>query len=209
MPETKEQLLARLDELREVYAELDEKYYQLEARYSRKHPEVIKIVEELNKICDEAEKIELEIFERERTKGSNGTIFIRQSEIKFDDTFDICLCDTKEVIGDIGYQEEAYCPAIRSYCDNIAYHIYNPYHRGHGYAFQALCLFVNYLYSEKDIKQIQLFAHNNNIPSLKTIEKFNTLVNAVKIGKDEWETCYYFELNEMNMPLQIETNYHK
>lgn len=208
MPETKEQLLARLDELREIYVELDEKYYQLEARYSRKHPEVIKIVEELNKINDEAEKIELEIFERERTKGSNGTICIRQSERNDDTHFDICLCDNNEVIGSIIDQKRAYCPTTRSYCDNIAYRIDSECHRGHGYAFQALCLFVNYLYSE-NVESIQLFARNNNIPSLKTIEKFNTLVNAVKIGKDEWETYYYFELNEMNMPLQIETNYHK
>ena len=66
------------------------------------------------------------------------------------------------------------------YCGNIGYHIDVPY-RGHGYAYQALCLLEKEL-ARKGILEVRITCEKNNIPSKKTIEK-------LKINH------YYLELN--------------
>ena len=55
------------------------------------------------------------------------------------------------------------------YCGHIGYHIDESY-RGHGYAYQALCLLEKVL-SAKGIDHVRITCEKNNIPSKKTIEK--------------------------------------
>ena len=189
MNPTKEKLIEKRKELIARYNELD--YYSYYYKLTKEQED------ELQKIIKEIKKLDLEIFEIERNKGSNGTIYIYQSTKSNPYEFDICLNENNNKIGNIIVQPAAYY-------FNIACTIYEEY-RGNGYFFQALCLLVNYLYYEEGVQRIELFAENDNIPSLKTIEKFNNIIGATEIENDGTETTYYYELNEKNMPLQNES----
>lgn len=55
------------------------------------------------------------------------------------------------------------------YCGHIGYHIDEMY-RGHGYAYQGLCLLMPLLYDE-GFRQLRISVAYHNIASQKTVEK--------------------------------------
>ena len=185
MDATKEQLKAKRDSL---IIKLKEKLSSLS------HDDrTVELESEINKMITAIDKIDFELSKMEnRIICSNNTISLCEKEQE-QTIFYIYLNYCGRRIGHILLQPNS------SYC-NIGCTILEEY-RGHGYFFQALCLIVDYIYS-KGIKNIELFAENDNIASLKTIEKFNNLVSATKIEKNESETIYHFELSEKSMPLQ-------
>lgn len=95
----------------------------------------------------------------------NNTIEIRKLPLdKY--KYEIYLRNTHECIGEIDYRKFH----VSGYIGDIGYHIYKEF-RGNGYAYQALELLGEKLY-EDNIPNFVISAKNDNIASIKTIEKY-------------------------------------
>ena len=71
------------------------------------------------------------------------------------------------------------------YCGQIGYHIETDY-RGHGYAYQALCLLLDQL-KEKGIERVTITCAKDNVASQKTIEKTHVLHRYLETQIDDPE----------------------
>lgn len=80
--------------------------------------------------------------------------------------YSVCLAKEKIVVGKISFRGY-HCS---SYIGDVGYVIEKEY-RGHGYAYQAICLLSEYL-KENGIDDVWISTYCSNTPSVKTIEKF-------------------------------------
>lgn len=62
-------------------------------------------------------------------------------------------------------------------------------HRGHGYATEALCALVEYLYANYEIEKLVATASVHNIASCRTLEKAGFVVTETKMYQDMYDEC--------------------
>jgi len=80
----------------------------------------------------------------------------------------------------LGMNEELY------YAGNIGYRIYEPY-RGHGYAYFAAEMLMDYARDRHSMKELILTCSPDNIPSKKTLEKLGgELIETVDVPHWHW-----------------------
>ena len=132
------------DEIYKQYYELAEQQYELEQALYFKKSSIIKS----NGIID----LRLKARSLSRKNPVAGT-------------YNICLHDEKTIIGEIQYRGYH----VSEYLGDIGYGI-NPTYHGHNYAYQALCL-LSELLNEEGIEDFWITTYDNNISSIKTIEK--------------------------------------
>lgn len=106
---------------------------------------------------------------------SNENIDLYKVSDGLDGSYFIYLHNTSEEVGVISYNPK-YSNSIYG---DISYSVYEDY-QGHNYAFQALCMLSNHL-ENNNIKSIRISARKDNIPSIKTIEKYGKINNHKKI----------------------------
>ena len=105
--------------------------------------------------------------------------------------YDICIHGIKTKIGSIEFRKKDVV-----YGD-IGYYI-NEEYQGHGYAYEATCLLLKFLF-QNGIKDVKIRAFISNIPSIKTIEKLGT--NGLTLDRtvednyqDRISRSYYYSL---------------
>ena len=62
-------------------------------------------------------------------------------------------------------------------------------YRGHGYAAEALCALVEYLYANYEIEKLVATASVHNIASCRTLEKAGFVVTETKMYQDMYDEC--------------------
>lgn len=98
---------------------------------------------------------------------TNGIIDLRRQD---EYSYYICLHDTNNIIGEIQYRGYHF----DSLLGDVGYRI-EPEYRGNKYAFQALVLLSELLY-ERGISDFWISTCNDNIASLKTIERYGGIL---------------------------------
>ena len=93
-----------------------------------------------------------------------GPLKIKKSSDKYS-SYLICLHGEKKIVGYIQYRGQ-----FTGNCGDIEYSIIESF-RGHGYAYRALSLLGDIL-SQNGINELWIAAENDNIASIKTIEKY-------------------------------------
>ena len=137
-----------------------------------------KLIEPINRRCNDlmckSTELKKELFlELPAFKIGNG-IELRKhvDEFSFEDFGDItgkykiCLSSTKEVVGYIKYRGYH----VNSKMADVGYAV-DSKHRGHGYAYEALCL-LSELLKENGIEDFWISVRPDNLPSVRTIEKY-------------------------------------
>lgn len=105
-------------------------------------------------------------------------------------TYFIYIHNTTEEVGFITYDPKY----SKSIYGDISYTIYDDY-QGNGYAFKALCILSKFL-KENNVEIIRLSTQKNNIPSVRTIEKYEMLTDCKKtIDAQNKLLIYDFKLN--------------
>ena len=100
---------------------------------------------------------------------SNENIDLYKLDDEICGTYFIYLHNEPEEAGVISYNPKY----SNSFYGDISYSIYDDY-QGNSYAFQALCMLSKHL-EENGINSIRISARKDNIPSIKTIEKYEKL----------------------------------
>ena len=130
----------------------------------------------LNRTVIDGDVLDLRI---DQVRNPNASNLYVGSEI-----FSICPHGRKERIGEcdlrLGMNEELY------YAGNIGYRIYEKY-RGHGYAYMAAVMLMNYARDKYGMKELILTCSPDNIPSRKTLEKLGgQLIETVPVPEWHW-----------------------
>lgn len=135
--------------------------------------------EEIEMLESDLENVEISLLKAEMSEWnlvcSNENIDLYKVSEGIDGTYFIYLHDTAEEAGVISYNPK-YSNSIYG---DISYSIYDDY-QGHSYAFQALCMLSNYL-EKNNIESIRISARKDNIPSIKTIQKYEKINDNRKI----------------------------
>ena len=104
---------------------------------------------------------------------TDGVIDLRKNNMTREkdiaDYYDICLHGTKEVIGSLKYEGYHF-----NETGDVRYTVYPPY-QGHHYAYRALCL-IGELLKENGIEDFWVTVKNDNIPSIKTVQRYGVEV---------------------------------
>lgn len=135
--------------------------------------------EEIEMLESNLESVESALLRAEMLEwnliSSNEDIDLYKISEGIDGSYYIYLHNTAEEVGVISYNPK-YSNSIYG---DISYSIYDDY-QGHSYAFQALCMLSNHL-EENNINSIRISARKDNIPSIKTIQKYEKVNNHRKI----------------------------
>lgn len=102
----------------------------------------------------------------------------------------IYLHDTIKEVGLISYNPK-YKDTIYG---DISYYIDEEY-QGNGYAFEALCMLTNYLKNKK-VYSIRISVKNYNVPSIKTVEKYEQINSDVVVSDCDGNNIYDFTLRK-------------
>lgn len=177
-----EQLKSQLKYLNEKIKKIYEKRSSLlkevssnewDSVYKESNDQINKIIVEediiykkINSICNELLWVSPPIK-------TNGVIEIRKmidgrenDQNNILGNYSICLSGEKKVVGEICYRGYH----VSEFMGDIGYSIDMNF-RGNNYAYQALCL-LGELLKENGVEDFWAAAYKNNIPSLKTIEKY-------------------------------------
>lgn len=88
-----------------------------------------------------------------------------------------------------------YSPEEEQEIGSIGYSVLGPF-RGKEYAYKSLLLLSDYL-SNNGVDKISIMAESNNIPSVKTMEKFKKEVSSTDESKDGIKR-YIYRINQKN-----------
>lgn len=158
--------------------------YEIREEYDKKLKKYYKLYEELDKIKDlefvktndcytSDEEIDLYLFDYDINLGSRFCkIYLHNKPI---------------LVGEINYRGKMKCFPF----GNISYCIDKKF-QGNNYALKALKLITDKIY-EDGIDKVFISAHDDNIPSLKTIEKFG----GILIEKISHICSYECDLNKI------------
>lgn len=125
---------------------------------------------------------------------TNGIIDLRRRN---ENSYFVCLHGTDIIVGDIQYRGYHISP----YHGDVGYAIEEKY-RGNRYAYQALVLLSEILY-EDGITDFWVSVYNDNIPSIKVIERYGGILVKNENKPDNvnlymCETQKKFDLNTEN-----------
>jgi len=147
-------------------------------REYRERKELDKIYKQENTISKKISDIKEEIFWLTPPIKINEFIEIRK---EFDDLpknnvigrYFICITSKRKIVGEIYYRGYHVCETF----GDVGYRIDMDF-RGNNYSYYALCL-LGELLKENGIDDFWISTYKNNIPSIKTIEKYGgVLINS-------------------------------
>ncbi len=151
--------------------------------YERKKNDLSLLNAQISQLNGRKFVLEKELISLEPSVKTNGVIDLKFTR-KFDNTgingnYAIVLCNSGEVVGRIDYRGHHY-----KYLGDIGYLI-NPEHRGHNYAYQALCLLGEHL-KENGIDNFWICTTINNKASMRIITKYGGTI----ISDHDGSICY-------------------
>ena len=170
-----------IDELKELQNDMYIKYNELcnlydDCNYERKFKDNYelerkykKLKKELNILSKKMHEIEKWIMLKKEPIAFSNKIDLRKSSKELEGRYLIFLHNTDIDIGEIKYN------GYHQLFGDMSYFIYKEEYRGHGYAYEALRLLGDLL-QKNGINDFWLTVQKNNIPSLKTIEKYGGYV---------------------------------
>ena len=158
---------------------LNEKEKELQYILEALDNEIDRLLGQKHDIYEELIKIDMQKRCLEPPDITDGTIDLRCFS-ENGKSFSIFLSGTSEEIGTIDYRDYH----VGKLLGDIGYTIF-PEYQGHGYAYHALCLLSDILYS-KGIPDFWVSTKEDNIPSLKTILKYG----GILINQNKDILCY-------------------
>ena len=148
--------------------------------------EVEELQNKINEIDDLILKLEIRSW---NLISSNSKIDLYKLDDDIDGDYYIYLHDTIDEVGVISYDPQ-YTNTVYG---DISYAIDDNY-QGNGYAYEALCMLADHL-RKQNVCEIRLSVNNHNIPSIKTIEKYEKVNSNFEVNKlDDAFTIYDFKL---------------
>lgn len=134
---------------------------------------------EIEKLEEELDNTEQKILMMEMTNWNlisfNENIDLYKLDNELDGTYFIYIHSKPVEAGVICYNPKY----SNSIFGDISYSVYDEY-QGHNYAFQALCMLSNHL-EQNGVSSIRISARKDNIPSVKTIQKYEKVNPCKKI----------------------------
>lgn len=120
------------------------------------------------------------------------SLYVSSDELEYDPTsynYNIVLKDNKEYIGYM---------IVQYTCNNNIVIMIKDEYQGKGYGYHALCLLIDYLLS-RGVKNFELFARDDNIPSLKVLSRIHERYGAKEVENGWGETVYRYDFNEKDL----------
>lgn len=153
---------------------------QVLAKIDEIHDKIIKPLEGKQVIINEKKaELQKEIYLLSPPKGSNGVVDLRS--INDNNNYKIFLHNQTQVIGNISWRGYH----IPSILGDVGYIIEADY-RGHGYAYEALCVLGEIL-NKKGISDFWITVQSQNASSIRTIERYGGVLKE----KDEMNVLHY------------------
>jgi predicted acetyltransferase len=162
---------------------LDRKIRFSHVRY---HSDLEKLFNELEKDIIQLSNYGFRLSSFLTLSGEGVDLYLVRTERRME--FLIYLSGTNICVGQINYENNC-SDGFRKFWGDVSYDVLEQY-RGNGYAGKALRVMAEYLYNNENVDSLYINVFNDNVPSIKTVEKFGGELYLDERGK----LCYRCDL---------------